>query len=360
MRSRSTTTDVSSRPRACSGVASTSLGDGPRCRRRDACAGSGIDRRIDHGVEVAPQPREIDTRRPTCRISDHGTRHEPAPRNRSKLGHWRPIAGDRDGLSRLDVSQHRSGVVAQLSLADGPHRATVADVAHRSIASRLDFALPIGQPHSCQCMRVLRCRGPRVASRVSVPPHRVYRCRPPDPATDARRGLPGRHPRTTSRPKQATEAGSTVASASGSQSLAQPDLLDHGFSRSGIRSGCCGRRRRASNGSRDDRPRRGRWAAGIGPGPGHRPEEGRGEVTIRPTPRQRSCVTAACLGRQDGRDPVFDARGLEVSISVGGSGAALVARRASGSAARSSPMSPRGVGSPSATISRPWAASSAG
>lgn len=80
--------------------------------------GSAIGILIRYRIEVRPESSEIDSRRPSDRIGDDRSRDEPPRRNGSELGDRNSVTGYDDRTARLDLSQHRRGVIAELPLGD--------------------------------------------------------------------------------------------------------------------------------------------------------------------------------------------------------------------------------------------------
>lgn len=80
--------------------------------------GSANGRLIHYGIEIGTEPFEVKSGSTLCGCSDHRTWHEPPWGNRSKLRHRRAVASDDKRLTGLDLSKHRGGVIAQLSLGD--------------------------------------------------------------------------------------------------------------------------------------------------------------------------------------------------------------------------------------------------
>lgn len=87
------TTEVSSRPRV------------------GFCA-SATERRIHHGVEVGAEAGAVDSRRAAGGVGEKLPGREATRGDGPELGDRHAVAGHHDRLTRLDLPQNRSGVVA--------------------------------------------------------------------------------------------------------------------------------------------------------------------------------------------------------------------------------------------------------
>src|SRR5262249_5101649 len=104
----------------------TEVSSSPRSRR-----GSGTRRRVlvEDAVDVGTEPDWIDPRRSGERAHDDLRRDEAATPERDQLTHWRPVAGDDEGLALVERSHDLAAVVPELALGDLPcHVAIVARV----------------------------------------------------------------------------------------------------------------------------------------------------------------------------------------------------------------------------------------
>jgi len=81
--------------------------------------GSGIGRLIHYGIEVGPEPFEINSGSTFGSRGDHRSWHESSWRNRSKLRYRHAVASDEKRLTGLNLSEHSGGVITQLSLGNG-------------------------------------------------------------------------------------------------------------------------------------------------------------------------------------------------------------------------------------------------
>ena len=82
--------------------------------------GSAIDGLIHDRIQIGAQSVCVDARGASRRLGDHCSRHEPPLGNRAELGDRHPISGDRNRLAGLHLAKYRPGVVAELTLGNGP------------------------------------------------------------------------------------------------------------------------------------------------------------------------------------------------------------------------------------------------
>src|SRR3990172_5164640 len=109
----SITTDVSSKPRVGSILATDAL--------------------VDDRVEVGPEGCAVDTRCAPSSVRERGPRYEPSWRHRSDLRHGCPVSRHDQRPPRLHLTENRGGIVAKLPLGDHVvHDPIVASVAYRS------------------------------------------------------------------------------------------------------------------------------------------------------------------------------------------------------------------------------------
>jgi hypothetical protein len=74
---------------------------------------------IDDCIEIRTELRGVDPRGVSCSIHDSCARNEAAALNRSQLPDRRAVAADDYRSSGLYLAQHRTGLIAELSLSNG-------------------------------------------------------------------------------------------------------------------------------------------------------------------------------------------------------------------------------------------------
>jgi len=92
--------------------------------------GSAMDGLVHYGIQVGAESSRVDPRCPPRCVSDHCPGYESSGRDWSKLGHGHAVSSNDKRLTRLHLSEHGAGVVAQLSLGNClTHYLIVAHVA---------------------------------------------------------------------------------------------------------------------------------------------------------------------------------------------------------------------------------------
>ena len=82
--------------------------------------GSAIDGLIHDRIQIGAHAIGIDPRGAARRLGNHRPTDEPPLWNRAEVGHRHPVSGDDDRLTGLHLAQNCAGIVAELSLGNGP------------------------------------------------------------------------------------------------------------------------------------------------------------------------------------------------------------------------------------------------